>query len=85
MLLRAEDEPLVPAFCAALPEVAEEHPDSKVELIRLWVAADRWATTHGHRSFPLGAFRRLVLSTGYAVSRGRRGQYVYDLKLRSTY
>lgn len=85
MLLRTEDEPLVQSFCAALPEVAEEQPESKVELIRLWRAADHWATTHGYRSFPLGAFRRLVLATGYAVSRGRRGQYVYGLALRSTY
>ena len=85
MYLRAEDQALVPDFCAALPEVAEEHPDSKVELIQLWLAADRWAVSHGYRSFPLGAFRRLVLSTGYAVSRGRRGQYVYGLALRTTY
>jgi len=85
MYLRTEDQALVPAFCAALPEVAEEQPDSKVELIRLWVAADRWATSNGHRSFPLGSFRRLVLATGYAVSRGRRGQHVYGLNLRATY
>jgi len=85
MYLRTEDQALVPDFCAALPVVAEEQPDSKVDLIRLWLAADQWATSNGHRSFPLGSFRRLVLSTGYAVSRGRRGQYVYGLALRTTY
>lgn len=81
--LRAEDRELIPAFCAVLPEIAEERPSSRVDLIQLWVAADRWAVSNGYRSFPLGTFRRLILATGYAVTKGRSDQQVYGLALRT--
>lgn len=85
MRLRTEDQALIPAFCAALPEVAEERPNSEVELIQLWLAADQWAVSHGYKGFPLGGFRRLILATGYRVAWGHGSQPVYGLALRTTY
>lgn len=85
MLLRTKDRALIPAFCAALPEVAEERPNSEVELIQLWRAAHEWAVSHGYKTFPLGGFRRLILATGYRVAWGRDSQPVYGLALRTTY